>query len=62
MRPANKRGRYIVTSSLIGWAHTQNDPCYMPHIRDNKQKKMQIYIFMVSKSNSACEELTLKKQ
>ena len=25
-RPANERGRYIVTSSLIGWAHTQNDP------------------------------------
>ena len=22
MRPANKRWRYIVTSSLIGWAHT----------------------------------------
>ena len=27
MRPANERRRYIVTSSLIGWAHTQNDPC-----------------------------------
>ena len=26
MRPANERRRYIVTSSLIGWAHTQNDP------------------------------------
>ena len=25
-RPANKRRRYIVTSSFIGWAHTQNDP------------------------------------
>ena len=25
--PANERWRYIVTSSLIGWAHTQNDPC-----------------------------------
>ena len=25
VRPANER-RYIVTSSLIGWAHTQNDP------------------------------------
>ena len=24
MRPANERWRYIVTSSLIGWAHTQN--------------------------------------
>ena len=27
MRPANERRRYIVTSALIGWAHTQNDPC-----------------------------------
>ena len=27
MRPANGRRRYIVTSSLIGWAHMQNDPC-----------------------------------
>ena len=26
MRPANERRRYNVTSSLIGWAHTQNDP------------------------------------
>ena len=26
MHPANKRSRYIVTYSLIGWAHTQNDP------------------------------------
>ena len=25
--PANERWRYIVTLSLIGWAHTQNDPC-----------------------------------
>ena len=27
MRPANGRRRYNVTSPLIGWAHTQNDPC-----------------------------------
>ena len=25
MRPANERRRYIVTPSLIGWMHTQND-------------------------------------
>ena len=25
MRPANERRRYIVTSSVIGWAHTEND-------------------------------------
>ena len=27
MRPASGRRRYNITSSLIGWAHTQNDPC-----------------------------------
>ena len=27
MRPANERRRYIVTSSLIDWAHIQKDPC-----------------------------------
>ena len=33
MRPANERRRYNVTSSLIGWPHTQNDPCvgYVRH-------------------------------
>ena len=31
MRPANERRRYKVTSSLIGWAHTQIDPCYDTH-------------------------------
>ena len=27
MRPAYERRHYNVMSSLIGWAHTQNDPC-----------------------------------
>ena len=27
MPPANERQRYIVTSSLIGWVHPQNNPC-----------------------------------
>ena len=27
MQPTNERRRYNVTSSLIGWAHIQNDPC-----------------------------------
>ena len=26
MRPANERRRYIVTTSLNGWAHTETDP------------------------------------
>ena len=29
MRSANERGRYNVTWSLFGWAHSQNDPCIM---------------------------------
>ena len=28
MRPANERWCYTVTPSVIGWAHTQNDPYY----------------------------------
>ena len=28
MQPANERWRYIATSSLIGWKHTQNDIWY----------------------------------
>ena len=31
MRPANERRLYYVTSSLIGWAHTQNDLCICCH-------------------------------
>ena len=29
MRPANERRRYILTSSLMAWVHTQNDPEYV---------------------------------
>ena len=29
MGSTNERRRYIVTSSLIGWAHIQNDPWYV---------------------------------
>ena len=28
MGSANKRRRYNLTPSLIGWAHTQNNPCF----------------------------------
>ena len=27
LRPANERRRYFVTTSLIGWAQAQNQPC-----------------------------------
>ena len=31
LHPANKRRRYFVTTSLIGWAQTWNQPCrYVP--------------------------------
>ena len=33
MRPANERRRYIVTSPLIGWAHSQNNPWNDNHFR-----------------------------
>ena len=33
MRPANERRRYTVTSSLIGWEHAQNDPCWTGRIK-----------------------------
>ena len=29
LRPANERLRYFVTTSLIGWAQTQNHPCML---------------------------------
>ena len=32
MGSANEKRRYNVTSSLIAWAHTQNDPCYAPRL------------------------------
>ena len=48
MHPANKRWRYIVTSSLIGWAHTQNDPdtgifIIGEHLIDLLTKPLYIY-------------------
>ena len=31
LRPANERRRYFVTTSLIGWAQTYNQPCFHIH-------------------------------
>ena len=46
MPPANDRLRYIVTASLIGWTHTQNDPCSWwqlgPEINADLKGKYQI--------------------
>ena len=41
MLPADERRRYIVTSSLIGWAHTQNDACV------NIQKREEFLFWFV---------------
>ena len=30
-RPANEKRRYIVTTSLIGWAQVSNQPCILNH-------------------------------
>ena len=42
MHPVNGRRRYIVTSSLIGWAHAQNDPCYRDCFNIIKMSVIQI--------------------
>ena len=34
MGSANERRHYYVTPSLIGWAHTQNDPCWCSKLSD----------------------------
>ena len=34
--PANERKCYNVTLSLIGWAHTQNEPCYHELTREGQ--------------------------
>ena len=55
MRPANERRRYYVTSSLIDWSHTQNDPCWgyypgtmgMPLILKRKCNFGEIYTWFM---------------
>ena len=47
MRSANEKRRYIVTSFLIGWAHTQNDPGHiLGHVKCFLCPKiLRVYIF-----------------
>ena len=40
MHSANERWRYIVTSSLIGWAHTQNHPWCSMSILDKQKTRI----------------------
>ena len=42
MRPANERRRYNVTSSLIGWTHSQGDPCISIAFRRMAQDPVNI--------------------
>ena len=46
MRPVNERRRYAVTPSLIGWAHTKNDPSdwwfIVPHTQGKHCLERQI--------------------
>ena len=46
--PVNERRRYNVTSSLIGWAHSQNDPCSVKYFFK--------VCFTVSNHNSGLEQ------
>ena len=43
MHPANERRRYIVTSSLIGWAQTYNDPRHRGNHMDRRGPTGNIY-------------------
>ena len=57
--PANERPCYIVTLSLTGWAHTQNDPCttgspasssFVPHSDVTSESHKNILIILQSTS------------
>ena len=44
MSSANGRGRYVVTSSLIGWAHAPNDPCTRVHLVGRKRVNLRFLL------------------
>ena len=39
LRPANERRRYFVTTSLTGWAQTQNQPCMFVYVLASQTAK-----------------------
>ena len=44
MGSANERYRYSVTASLIGWSHTQNDPCfYKAKLCYHRKKRINLW-------------------
>ena len=44
MHPANERRRYSLTPSLIGWVHTQNDPCKCMSLLITNKMAFDMYI------------------
>ena len=48
MGPTNDRWRYIVTRSLIGWAHAQNDtgPMAFMYLYSMLKNSIEIYIYI----------------
>ena len=54
MRPANERRRYIVTPSLIGWAHTQTDHWFWISSRVVANLLFNIMLMMTLKHWTAC--------
>ena len=43
VHPANERCRYTVTASLIGWVHTQNDPCIL-YFQEKNHNPMKLTV------------------
>ena len=58
MCPANERRRYIVTSSLIGWAQTQNDP-YIVLLWNETMLKFEVEIAALNPASGddSCAQL-----
>ena len=55
MCSANERRRYIVTSSLIGWAHTQIDPWTLTYSEPQLKYSWHASVFVVNYSKKKHE-------
>ena len=56
MGPANERDSYIVMVSLIGWVHTQNDPCSSCLLCFFNNTRWIHFIFISSSNFQMCVE------
>ena len=57
---ANERRRYIVTSSLVGWTHTQPDPWPEPlrlYLRQSNFNHMSVMLFQVTVTRLFVQQL-----